>query len=202
MSLQNIFRFICCSTIFVPLFVLAQGTDPTQDEVVVYGTRLPQPASEIGSSVTVIAADDIEALGADFLLDVVTTAPSVTINQNGAFGGSASVRIRGAGSEQTLVIVDGIVVNDPTSPGGGFNFARLDPANIERIEVLRGPQSTLWGTDAIGGVINIVTKRPKQGVGGSVFAQGGSFGAFRGGAEISNANDRYDIRLSATRHNH
>ena len=96
-----------------------------------------------------------------------------------------------------MVIIDGVVANDPTSPGGGFNFARLDVVNIERIEVLKGPQSTLWGTDAIGGVVNIITKRPSDGLAGNVFAQGGSFGSLRGGAEINGASDFYDFRLSA-----
>lgn len=172
----------------------------TEDEVVVYGVRMEQPLTEVGSSVTVITAADIEAQGFDFVLDAIATAPGVTINQNGAFGGSASVRIRGASSDQTLVIVDGVVANDPTSPGGGFNFAALDPANVERIEVLKGPQSTLWGTDAIGGVINIITKRSAAGTKGTVFGQAGSFNALRGGADIAGNNGRFDYRLAATVH--
>lgn len=175
------------------------SSDDDSDNLIVYGVRLEQPATEVGSSVSVITSDDIEELGVSFALDAISTAPGVTINQNGAFGGSASVRIRGASSEQTLVIIDGVVANDPTSPGGGFNFARFDAINIERIEILKGPQSTLWGTDAIGGVVNIITKRPTDGFGGNVFAQGGSFGSLRGGAEINGASDLYDFRLSATK---
>ena len=194
---------LCCAAFLAGAstsFAQETTAQKPDEDIVVYGARLDQTPTEIGSSVSIITADDIEALGVDFVLDAVATAPGVTINQNGAFGGSASVRIRGASSEQTLVIIDGAVVNDPTSPGGGFNFARLDPENIERIEVLKGPQSTLWGTDAIGGVINIVTKRPAAGFGGNVFAQGGSFGSLRGGAEVRGANDVYDFRVAATGH--
>ena len=168
------------------------------DTLIVYGVRLEQPATEVGSSVSVLTADDIEALGSNFLLDAIATLPGVTINQNGTFGGAATVRIRGASSAQTLVIIDGVVANDPTSPGGGFDFARIDPANVDRIEVLKGPQSTLWGTDAIGGVVNIITKRPEEGLNGNVFAQTGSYNSFRGGAEIEGAGERFNFRLAAT----
>ena len=184
-------------SIFAP--ALAQDEDANQttlDTVIIEGSRLNQTAAEIGSSVTIITADDIERLGYDFALDAIAAAPGVTINSNGAFGGVASVRIRGAATAQTLVLIDGVQVNDPTSPAGGFDFARLDTENIERIEILKGPQSTLWGTDAIGGVVSIITKRPEEGLGGSAFGEYGSFNTFRGGASIGNANDMGDFRLA------
>ena len=170
----------------------------TQDTIIVEGSRLNQPVAEIGAAVSIITAEDIEALGFDFAIDAVAAAPGVTVNSNGAFGGNASVRIRGAASEQTLVLIDGVPVNDPSSPGGGFNFARLDTENIERIEVLRGPQSTLWGTDAIGGVVSIKTKTPEQGFGGSAFAEYGSFNTVRGGASLENGSEAGDFRLALT----
>ena len=180
-----------------PVSAQTTSDEPTTlDTIIVEGSRLDQTATEIGSAVSIITATDLKELGFGYAVDAVASAPGVTVNQNGAFGGSASVRIRGASSEQTLVLIDGIVVNDPTSPGGGFNFARVDTENIERIEVLKGPQSTLWGTDAIGGVVSITTKRPDHGFGGSAFAEYGSFNTFRGGASLENANDHGDFRLS------
>jgi len=101
------------------------------DTIIVNGSRLDQTMTEIGSSVSVITRDDLEELGVDFALDAIATAPGVTVNQNGAFGGNASVRIRGASNDQTLVLIDGVPVNDPTGTGGGYNFAYLDTDTIE-----------------------------------------------------------------------
>lgn len=171
------------------------------DTIVVTGTRIEQTAAENGSTVRVIDAAQIEALGFRHVLDAVAKAPGVTVNQNGAFGGSAFVRIRGASSDQTLVLVDGVSVNDASSPGGGFDFARLDTENIERIEILSGSQSTLWGSDAIGGVVSITTRQPGAGLGGNLFAEAGSFGTVRGGASVSQGGPAGDFRLAATRLN-
>ncbi len=176
----------------------SDGEETRLDTIVVTGTRIEQTTVETGSTVRVIDAEDIETLGFNHALDAIANAPGVTINQNGAFGGSATVRIRGASSDQTLVLIDGVSVNDASSPGGGFDFARLDTENIERIEILSGPQSTLWGTDAIGGVVSITTKQPGDGWSGDVFGQAGAFGAFRGGAAISNSSATGDFRLAAT----
>ncbi len=185
----------------VSISATGQTTDADEtklDTIIVNGSRLAQTLTEVGSSVSVITREDLDQLGVDFALDAVATAPGVTINQNGAFGGNASVRIRGASTDQTLVLIDGIPVNDPTGTGGGYNFAHLDTDNIDRIEVLKGPQSTLWGSDAIGGVISITTKRPAERLSGTLFGEYGSFNTLRGGASISNANEIGDFRLAAT----
>ncbi len=198
----TIVRLAVCAAPFLSTINTASAQDQAParenvDSIIVTATRLDQTGAETGSSISIITGEEIEELGLIYALDAVAQAPGVTINQNGAFGGNASVRIRGAGSEQTVVLIDGIPVNDPTSPGGGFNFARLDTENVERIEVLKGPQSTLWGTDAIGGVISITTKSPGDGFGGEAFAEYGSFNTLRGGASVSNASEVGDFRLAA-----
>ena len=146
----------------------------------------------------IIDAEEIEALGFTHALDAIAGAPGVTVNQNGSFGGAATVRIRGASSDQTLVLIDGVSVNDASSPGGGFDFARLDTDHIERIEILSGPQSTLWGSDAIGGVVSVITKRPQGGLGGALFAQAGSHGTVRGGGSVARGGNAGEFRIAAT----
>ncbi len=186
---------LCAATAFVAFTTPAFAVD---DEIIVEGLRLPTPIGEAGSSVDVITAEDIELRAYQFALDAIATAPGVTINQNGAFGGLASVRIRGASTDQTLVLVDGVPFGDPTAVGGGYDFSILDPADIERIEILKGPHSTLWGSDAIGGVVNIITKRAGEGFGGRAFLEGGSFATIRGGGAVYGGGRAGDFRLSVS----
>ncbi|MEO1135687.1 MAG: TonB-dependent receptor [Pseudomonadota bacterium] len=164
------------------------------DEITVSAMRAPTLISQTGSSVSLITSEDIAARQYAYLSDALRDAASVAIARNGGVGGVSSARIRGAASGQTLVVIDGVVVNDPAAPQGGFNFANLDAADIDRVEILRGPQSLLYGADAIGGVIAITTKR--QGAGG--FIEGGSFGTVRANAALAFENAGHFGRLSIT----
>jgi vitamin B12 transporter len=172
-------------------------TTPASDTVVIEALRLEQTEAEAGTTISVIDQKDIERRALTFGGDAVATVPGVTVNQSGSFGGVSYARIRGAASGQTLVLVDGVPVNDPSSPSGGFDFSTFDLSDVSRIEVLHGPQSTLWGSDAIGGVISIVTKRPEKDFGWGGFAEAGSFDTYRAGATVSGGADRADGRLSA-----
>jgi vitamin B12 transporter len=131
-----------------------------EEVIVVTATRAETPVSKVGSSVTVIDDKEIERSQENFVSELLTQIPGVSFSRNGGVGGLTSVRIRGAEAEQTALLIDGIKINDPSSPGGGFNFANLLTRGIQRIEVLRGPQSTLWGSQAIGGVVNVITAAP------------------------------------------
>lgn len=166
------------------------------DEIIVSATRTPQPISEVGASVTVIEAPEIELRQYESVADILRDAPGISIARNSAFGGVASARVRGAASGQSLVVIDGIVVNDPSAPSGGFNFANLDVVDIERIEILRGPQSILYGSDAIGGVVAITTRRSDDGVNANGFLEGGSHGFARGAATLAGASENFDGRLT------
>jgi len=171
---------------------------PQLDEIVVTATRSETALTEVGSSITVISRDEIEQRQKPFVLDLLRTVPSLDVVQNGGPGGTTAVFIRGASSTHTLVLMDGVRMNDPSAMGTLFDFANLTTNNIERIEVLRGPQSTLYGSDAIGGVINIITRRGEGRASGFVSAEGGSFGTALEKAAISGGADmfRYSLGLS------
>jgi len=138
------------------------GPDPREPVVVVTANRTAQPVERVGQSITVVDSAEIERRQTQTVADVLRTLPGVSITRNGGVGTSTSVYIRGAESDHTVALVDGIKLNDPSSPGGGFNFGNLLTGNIERIEVLRGPSSVLWGSQAIGGVINMITRQPTE----------------------------------------
>jgi vitamin B12 transporter len=133
------------------------ATLQTFEPIIVTATKLETPAREVASSVTVITAEEIEEKQQASVAEVLRAVPGVDIVRSGGPGEQTSIFLRGANSSQTLVLVDGIEVNDPIDPNRAFNFAFLDTYNIERVEIVRGPQSTLYGSDAMGGVVNIIT---------------------------------------------
>lgn len=132
------------------------------EQIVVTATRNERPLSEIGQSITVITREDIETRQAVAVVDLLRTVPGVTFTRNGGIGSTTNINIRGAESDHTVALIDGVKLNDPSAPGGGFSFADLLTGNIERIEVVRGSQSVLWGSQAIGGVVNMITREPTE----------------------------------------
>jgi vitamin B12 transporter len=173
--------FLSASCLFIiilfsiNIFLINDLSANKVDEIIVKGARIETPASNFGSSIFILNSEDIRLRGIRSVIDAISYSPGVTTKKNGSFGGVGSVRIRGASSSQTLVLVDGVPVNDASSPGGGYNFEYLDTSNIGRIEVLRGSQSTLWGSDAIGGVVNIFTKSAEDNS-INILSETGSFG--------------------------
>jgi len=168
----------------------------TAEEVVVTATKTETPITEVASSVYVIDSKMIEDKKAVMVLDVLRDAPGLQVVQSGGLGGQTSVFLRGGNSNFTLVLIDGVRMNSPTT--GVYDFSNLTTDNIERIEVIYGPQSTLYGSDAIGGVIQIITKKGKEAPHGYVFGEGGSFETLREGGGIWGATEFLDYSLEVS----
>jgi len=179
----------------------AQTSSPfiaDDDTIIVTGTRFETPLDQLGQSVTVITADDIQSRQQTQVFDALALVPGVQTSRSGPIGTVSTVFLRGAASNSTLVVQDGIVLNNLASTSGGFNFANFDTSDVERIEVIRGAQSTIYGSDAIGGVINIITKSGADGFGGSASIEGGSFGTVRGHATVLGGTEELNGRLTVS----
>jgi vitamin B12 transporter len=179
------------------LFTGAAQADTNQD-IVVTANRMPMPVSQVGSSATVITAQQIKDSQQTQVLELLRTVPGLDVVQTGSGGGSTSVFMRGANSEQTLVMIDGVAVNDPINPNHAFNFANLSLNNVQRIEVIRGPQSTVYGSNAMAGVINIITKKGKKGNHASLKLEAGANRTFNQALNLSGANDKLNYSLGVS----
>ncbi len=187
------------SAVFVrPAHSDADSSDTSLDEVVVVANRAPEPLSKVGNSVTVLDQQTIQDSQKVDVSSLLATTPGITFVRNGGPGTSTSVYVRGADSDHTIVLIDGVVLNDPSSTGGNFDFGNLLVGDISRIEILRGGQSTLYGSQAIGGVINIITAEPEPGFNASAAAEGGSLGTALAKAAIGEKADNWSFRLGAT----
>ena len=198
--MKGLISILLSLTLFIlfPVSLFAQEKEVILEKVVVTATRVETPVEEIASSITVISSKEIERKQKTTVLEVLKGLPGLDVVQNGGVGGATSIFLRGANSEHTLVMIDGVEVNDPISPGRSYDFAHLTVDNIERIEVIRGPQSTLYGSDAIGGVVNIITKKGEGKPKFFLSAEGGSFTTFREATGISGGNKwvNYSFGLS------
>jgi vitamin B12 transporter len=158
----------------------AQAPPPRDlDPVVLTATKLETPASQLGASVTVVPGDDVQKYHYESVEDILRTVPGVEIRRSGSYGKVSNISVRGANANQVQVLVDGVRVKSPTT--GQADLSDLSPDLIERIEVIRGPQSTLYGADAIGGVVNIITKKGKGApLSGTIEGGAGNYDTYTG----------------------
>jgi vitamin B12 transporter len=173
-----------------PLLSAARADDRGEEieTIVVTATRSPQPLDKTGVALSVITAADLETRQIAVATDALAETPGLVVNRNGGVGQTTSVSIRGAETGQTLVLIDGVRINDPSSVDDQAVLGDLLVNDIDRIEVLRGPQSTLYGSDAIGGVVNILTRRGGDSpIAVRASAEGGSFDTWRLNAAANGA---------------
>jgi vitamin B12 transporter len=178
-----------------------QQPQPSQapgNPTVITPTRIPTPASQTGSSLTVITRDQIEQSQRTYVVDVLRQTPGLDVVQSGTPGGVTSVFLRGANSQHTKVLLDGIPLNDPSNATRLFDFSTLTTDNVEQIEIVRGPQSLLYGSDAIGGVINIITRRGEGPLSVRASMMGGSYGTRQPKTHISGGNDLLHYAFGAS----
>lgn len=166
------------------------------EEIAVTANRVGGPQAAIGSAVSSISREELDRRQVRVVSDVLRELPGVAVNRTGPVGALTQVRIRGSEGNQTLVMIDGIRVNDPGT-AGEFDFANLLDLEVERVDVLRGPQSALYGSDAIGGVVNIVTRKGEPGpTRFRAELEGGSFATLNGKASVSGGSEAYDYLIA------
>ncbi|HUB86239.1 MAG TPA: TonB-dependent receptor [Rhizomicrobium sp.] len=176
----------------------ADDSADSLDTIVVTATRTAQPLGRTGESVSVLDSETLHTLQTVSVADALALTPGVVIDQSGGLGQPTTVSIRGAETGQTLVLIDGVRINDPSGTDGGAILGDVLANNIDRIEVLRGSQSTLYGSDAIGGVIDIFSKH-----GGdtpfalNASAEGGSFDTYHLNAAANGTADNIDYGAAA-----
>lgn len=166
-------------------------------ETVVTATRIPTPEERVPAAVTILTREDIEERGYVTLAEALATVPGLRLVQGGGFGQQASAFIRGGASRHVLVLLDGVPVNDPSEPNGAFNFGNELLGDIERIEVIRGPFSSLYGSGAIGGVVNLVTRRAPTGTPFRAFGElaGGTQRTVRGVLGVEGTTPEWDYLI-------
>ena len=163
---------------------LAQTDDAAEDDVdriIVTGARAPIDARRIGSATTIITRDEIERRQARYLKDLLRAEPGFSVSLSGGLGAQTQARVRGSEANHVLVLIDGVRANDPAT-SDEFRFEHFATGDIERVEIVRGPQSALWGSDAIGAVVNVITRTAAEAPRVDGYAEGGADGTRNAGA--------------------
>lgn len=193
-------RLAHCSVVsaFALLSSPALADEAPDGSIVVTALRSPVEQSRVSATVTVLDEQAIREQQPIALTDLLLRTPGISITRNGGFGTATSLRIRGADSSQTVMVIDGVRISDPSATGGGYSFSNLLIDDIERVEILRGPQSILWGSDAIGGVVNVVTRRAERPLEGSMAVEAGTHATVNAQAGIGGTGALLDWRVAGS----
>jgi len=175
---------------------VAEDDEPTQLQPILVTDGLTPVAQEkSGRAFTVITGEQLEKNQVRYVADALRQVPGFAVSRTGSYGGFTQVRVRGAEANHLLVMIDGVEVSETSS--GEFDFGSLLVDDIDRIEILRGPQSAFWGSNATAGVVNIITKRgERNGWRMNARTEGGTDGTFLGGVALSGGGEHYDVALS------
>lgn len=190
-------RFLLVLSLLSPVSALAQtepaGTLPT---TVVTADRFPTDPDKVTSSYTIVPQEEMQRRQLRTAGEVLKTVPGISVQQSGGPGTQTSVFVRGSNSNHVLALIDGVTVNDPSTPNGAPDFAHFLTENLEKIEIVRGPMSTMYGSQAIGGVINMVTKAGKGPMNGQAFTELGTRLWSNSGAYVRGSEGRFNYNLT------
>jgi vitamin B12 transporter len=188
-------RYTAAALALLPTSAMADEWD---DVIVVTASGFEQPRSETGQAIDIVDRERLDQLQSATIGDALQSVPGVTVAARGGLGGQTSAFLRGGNSSQTLVLIDGVRINDLTSPNGAFDFGSLMTDNIDQVEVLRGPNSIIWGSQAIGGVVNIQSLAPVDGFEGRFGAEYGAADTKRVNANIAGTGGLFEGSLGGS----
>ena len=174
----------------------AEGS-PEIEEILVSASLIPIAANRSANAITVIDSEQIKLRAAQSVSDLLRDVPGFAVSQSGSLGALSEIRVRGGESNHLLVLVDGVEVNDP-SQTDMTNWGTFSTTDIERIEIIRGPQSSMRGSDAIAGVVNIITSEADQPLSASIFSEYGSRASSKNGFNVGHKSEKLSVRLGAT----
>jgi len=182
----------------IPHVAYADDDGAANASVVVTALRSAVEQDRVSASVTVLDEAAIRQAQPVALTDILVRTPGISLSRNGGYGTTTSLRIRGADSGQNVMVMDGMRLSDPSMTSGGHGFSNLLIDDIERIEILRGPQSILWGSDAIGGIINVTTRQPQKPLEGGFAVEAGTHDTVNAQAGAGGTSSIADWHLSAS----
>lgn len=190
-----------CGLVLVGVIPCLAGAQEAADtaqleELVVTATRIPTAPDAVVSSVTTITAEELRSRGVRFVQDALRQVPGATVVQVGSYGGVSSLFLRGGESDYVKVLIDGVPVNQS---GGSYNWANLTTANLDRIEILRGPASVIYGSDAVTGVVQIFTRQGAAGLTAEAAAEAGTYGTLTGHGGVRGGSSRFTYSADASR---
>ena len=191
-------------SLILPLSVLSlsgqafsEQEESNIEEVLVSASLLPIAASRSANAITVIDSEQLKNRAAVSVSDLLRDVPGLAVSRSGMLGSLTQIRVRGSEANHLLVLIDGVEAGDP-SQSDELNWATLTASDIERIEVIRGPQSALRGSDAVAGVVNIITRSAKEPLSARLFSEAGSYGTHHSGINVGVKNDDTDLLFSAS----
>jgi vitamin B12 transporter len=195
---QSFLITLGCACICAPTHAQTNASADNIDTIIVSASRSPLERPKVGSAVTVISRDQIEMRRARYVTDILRSVPGFSVSQTGAIGSQTQVRVRGAEANHVLVLIDGIRANDPAT-GDEFRWEYLTTGNIDRIEIVRGPQSSLWGSDAVAAVVNVITRTENGTPRVSTYLEGGSNDSLNAGMNGDTRGDNWSLGFGLER---